>query len=173
MVTKKQTLAGTFHDEEYLMIKKISASLLMILALPLLAVAQDCLPQLSTGQLIYVPSYSRTATGATKRTYQLSVTLSVHNVDPSRSIVLTEVNYYSTSGDLIRKYLKEEIRLTPHQTREFVIREIDNPGESGDNFMVRWRSDTPANPPLVESIFVGTSSGQGISLISRGVVVIE
>lgn len=155
-------------------IQRLAASFLLVMLLPLLSVAEDKTPTaLSTGQLIYVPSYSRTASGATKRTYQLSVTLSVHNVDPSRSIMLTEVDYYSTSGKLIRKYLDQKVRLNPLETKEYVIREIDNPGESGDNFLVRWRSDEPANPPLVESIFVGTASGQGISLISRGVVITE
>lgn len=149
------------------------AALLLAVLLPLLAVAQDCPPGLSTGQLVYVPSYSHTAVGAAGRVFDLSVTLSVHNIDPLRPIVISAVDYYSTTGGLLKKYLAESIRLGPLETREFVIREKDNPGGSGDNFLIRWHSRKPANPPLVETLMIGTSMGQGISMTSRGVVVVE
>lgn len=156
-----------------MLVNRLVLVLAFVLLLPLFSAAQERQPALSSGQLLYIPSYSRTATGASKRVYPLSVTLSVHNVDPARSIRLSEVDYYSTTGELLKKYLDGPVNLRPLETREFVIREIDNPGGSGDNFLVRWYADEPVNPPLVESVFLGTASGQGISLTSRGVVIVE
>lgn len=154
-------------------INKIPIMLFFIFLFPVLAMAQDHSPALSSGQLIYVPAYSHTAIGTLNRVFQLSVTLNIHNIDPIRPIVISEVNYYSTTGKLIKKYLDESVRVGPLETIEFIIREKDNPGGSGDNFLVRWHAKTPSNPPLVETIMISTASGQGLSLTSRGVVVIE
>jgi len=44
---------------------------------------------------------------------------------------------------------------------------------SGANFLVKWKSQTKVNPPLIEGVMIGTRSGQGISFVSRGQVINE
>lgn len=129
--------------------------------------------ELSQGQLLYVAAYSHTSPESIKRTIFYSITLSIHNIDPKQPITITEVEYYSIQGKRIRGYLTKPRILAPLETVEFTIQDIGNEGSSGDNFMVRWQSSQPANPPLVESIMLGTAMGQGISFTSRAVPIIE
>ena len=45
--------------------------------------------------------------------------------------------------------------------------------KNGANFLVKWKSPTKVNPPLIEGVMIGTRSGQGISFVSRGQVIDE
>jgi len=55
----------------------------------------------------------------------------------------------------------------------YIIPERDKSGGSGANFIVAWKSKTPVNPPIIESIMIGTQSQQGISFTSRGRVIVS
>ncbi|MBG0775331.1 MAG: DUF3124 domain-containing protein [Desulfovibrionaceae bacterium] len=123
----------------------------------------------STGQLLYVPCYSHIYhyQGVKDKPFNLAITLSVRNTDMARSIILTQVDYFDTDGNLVRAYLKAPMVLTPLMTREFLVSEPDRSGGSGANFLVRWNAEGPANLPVVESVMIGTSSNQGISFTSR------
>ena len=65
--------------------------------------------------------------------------------------------------------------LNPLESLRYVIPEKDESGGSSANFMVKWQSDTFVNPPIIESIMIGTQSQQGVSFTSRGqeVVIFE
>ena len=41
-------------------------------------------------------------------------------------------------------------------------------GGSGANFIVKWESKNLSNPPIIESVMIGTQSQLGISFTSRG-----
>lgn len=127
---------------------------------------------LSSGQAIYVPAYSHIYTGSREMPFLLTVTLSIRNIDPKHSMKLTEVSYYGTEGRLLKKYLTGSETLKPMESLRFVVPEQDKAGGSGANFMVRWQSDHPMNPPIVESIMIGTQAQQGISFSSRGQVIV-
>lgn len=126
---------------------------------------------LSTGQAIYVPAYSHIYTGSREMPFLLTITLSIRNIDPLHSLKLTEVGYYGTDGRLLKKYLTGSETLKAMESIRYVVPEMDKAGGSGANFMVRWQSDHPMNPPIVESIMIGTQAQQGISFTSRGQVV--
>jgi hypothetical protein len=49
-----------------------------------------------------------------------------------------------------------------------VVHLADESGGSGANFIVVWRADKPVNPPLAESVMIGTQGNQGVSFTSRG-----
>ncbi len=127
---------------------------------------------LSDGQSIYVPAYSHIYSGNKERPFLLTVTLSIRNVDPKHSIKIVVVNYYETQGQLLKKYIKTPVILKPLESLRYVVPEKDESGGSGANFMVEWKADKPVNPPIVESIMIGTQSGQGVSFTSRGRVII-
>lgn len=127
---------------------------------------------LSRGQTIYVPAYSHIYSGDREHPFLLAVTLSIRNVDPSNTIELAAVDYYETQGKRLKKFLEASVRLGPLQSIRYVIPEQDKAGGSGANFIVVWQAEKPVNPPVAETIMIGTQSQQGISFTSRGQVIL-
>ncbi len=123
---------------------------------------------LSKGQTVYVPCYSHIYHGIKTRPIDLTITLSVRNTDPEKAVTLTAVDYYDTSGKLLKKHLDKPLKLEPLMTVEYIVAQTDTSGGSGANFLVRWSADAPVSPVLVESVMIGTSAQQGISFTSRG-----
>ena len=138
---------------------------------PLTGSAEDV--YLSMGQTVYVPIYSHIYSGVKGHPFDLAATLSIRNTDPQNPITLVEVKYYDTEGKLIRDYLAAPAQLKALASTRFIITEGDKAGGSGANYLVVWKSRTKVNPPLIESIMIGTQSGQGISFVSRGQVIKE
>lgn len=124
-------------------------------------------PVLSSGQLLYVPVYSHIYTGDKERPFNLAVTLSIRNTDPSGSLRLTAVDYYDTDGHLVRHYLDAPLEMKPLASIRYVVAEKDVKGGSGANFLVRWEASDAINVPVVESVMIGAQSGQGISFTSQ------
>ena len=127
---------------------------------------------LSDGQIIYVPAYSHIYSGNRETPFLLTVTLSIRNIDPNHQIKITIVDYYETQGNLLKKYIDKPAILNPLESLRYVIPERDKAGGSGANFIVEWKSDKFVNPPIVESIMIGTQSKQGVSFTSRGQTII-
>ena len=69
---------------------------------------------------------------------------------------------------LLKKYIDKPAILNPLESLRYVIPERDKAGGSGANFIVEWKSDKFVNPPIVETIMIGTQSQQGVSFTSRG-----
>jgi hypothetical protein len=130
--------------------------------------AGDNQNELSKGQLIYVPAYSHIYSGDRERPFLLTVTLSIRNIDPDHPIKITLVDYYETQGKLLKKYIDKPTTLGPLESLRYVIPEKDKSGGSGANFIVKWQSDNFVNPPIVETIMIGTQNQQGVSFTSRG-----
>ena len=125
---------------------------------------------LSDGQTIYVPAYSHIYSGDRERPFLLTVTLSIRNIDPKHPIQIAAADYYETQGDLLKQFVEKPVDLKPLESIRYVIPERDKAGGSGANFIVKWNSEQPVNPPIVESIMIGAQSQQGISFSSRGQV---
>jgi hypothetical protein len=121
------------------------------------------------GQLLYMPVYSSVPYQVEGRGYQLSAFLSVHNTDFQYPITLTKVLFFNTNGKLIRNYLPAPFQLNPLQTKDFFVPESDTSG-FGANFIVEWVSDSLVSCPLIETVMIGITNGQGISFLSKGSV---
>ena len=128
---------------------------------------------LSDGQTIYVPAYSHIYSGNDERPFLLAVTLSIRNIDLNYRIKITLIDYYETQGALLKKYIDKPVILRPLESLRYVIPEKDKSGGSGANFIVEWKSDTMVNPPIVESVMIGTQTQQGVSFTSRGREIIK
>ncbi|MCP4349820.1 MAG: DUF3124 domain-containing protein [Desulfobacterales bacterium] len=124
--------------------------------------------ELSKGQVLYVPAYSHIYSGNKEKPFLLTVTLSIRNIDQRHKINITLVDYYETQGKLLKKYIDKPIMLKSLESLRYVIPEHDKSGGSGANFIVEWQSDKFVNPPIVESIMIGTQMQQGVSFTSRG-----
>lgn len=124
--------------------------------------------ELSDGQTIYVPAYSHIYSGSRERPFLLTVTLSIRNIDPKNPISITRADYHETQGMRLNKYVDRPVTLKPLESIRYIVPEKNNTGGSGANFIVDWKSGKPVNPPIVESIMIGTQGQQGISFTSRG-----
>ena len=135
---------------------------------PLSLYAAEKNVELLKGQVLYVPAYSHIYSGNREKPFLLTVTLSIRNIDPKHHITITLADYHETQGDLLKKQLNKPITLKPLESLRYVIPEKDKSGGSGANFIVEWQSDKFVNPPIVESIMIGTQGQQGVSFTSRG-----
>jgi hypothetical protein len=129
-------------------------------------------PETATGieQTIYVPAYSHVYYRSGQE-YLLAITLSIRNTSFTDSVLVKSVRYYDTKGRLVKKYSKNSLQIPPMATAEFFVQDEDTSGGSGANFIVEWKTKKGVDEPIVEAIMIGTSSGQGISLISPGRVI--
>lgn len=118
---------------------------------------------------IYVPAYSSIFYGNNSSEFDLTVTLTVRNINISNSIIVNEISYFNTSGKLIKKYLDKQTLVKPLETLSFIVNESDTHGGVGANFIVKWSSAKVVKAPLVETIMIGAKGQQGISFSSRGV----
>jgi hypothetical protein len=141
-------------------------ALSLLVSLCLLLLPATALAQRSLGQTLYVPCYSHIYHGPKNRSLNLTVTLSVRNIDPKLPLTLTAVDYYDTEGRLIRHELPKPKILPPLMTLEFMVHQRDSEGGSGANFIVRWEAAKPVNAPLVEAVMISTESGLGVSFTS-------
>lgn len=149
----------------------LSVALLVSLSLDCKKALADCPTGQSKGQAVYVPIYSHIYTGDRQQPLYLSATLSIRNTDPDQSIQILSVNYFDTKGKLLKPYIEKPILLKPMETTRYVVAYSDKAGGSGANFIVKWASEQEANPPLIESIMIGTQNQLGISFTSRGQVI--
>lgn len=124
-----------------------------------------------THKLVYVPTYSHIYVQNREREFDLAATLSIRNSDPDNPITVSEVTYFDSGGNEVRSYLKTPIELAPLASQAYFIEESDRTGGVGANFLVEWRSERPVSEPVIEAVMISTASSQGISFVSRGVVV--
>lgn len=148
--------------------KQALLTLLILFSTCLSSLAHDGVPELSAGQTIFVPAYSHIYHGNKETPLLLSVTLSIRNTDPRKQIILTEINYHESTGQLVRKYIEKPLQLAPLAATRFVVPQRDTAGGSGASFLVRWKAEGPVNPPIAETVMIGTQSQLGISFTSRG-----
>ncbi|MBU2644891.1 DUF3124 domain-containing protein [bacterium] len=135
---------------------------------PFLLFAAEKSDELSKGQTVYVPAYSHIYSGNREIPFLLTITLSVRNIDPNHNLTITELDYYDTQGKNLKRYLDQPVVLKSLESLRYIVPHKDKSGGSGANFIVKWRSDRLLNPPIIESIMIGTQYQQGISFTSRG-----
>ncbi len=149
--------------------KKILSFLMLIASLIFILPCQSAAVELSAGGTIYVPIY-RTfyhSYGTSKDAYALTSTACFHNTDPKHDIVVYAVEHYDSGGKLLKKLLFEPVTIKPWSSKEISILP-GGPEDFGANLIVRWKSDQPANPLLVEVLMVGQVLNRGVSFLTQG-----
>ena len=127
---------------------------------------------IAKGQTVFVPAYSHVYHQDGKP-FPLTITLSIHNLDRNEAIVVSSVDYYGTGGKLIRKYVNQPKKVAPLGSVEFLISEQDVEGGSGAKFIVSWVAEEEIHEPIIQTVMVGTTGGQGLSLVCEGIVISE
>ena len=125
-------------------------------------------PGRSLGQLLYLPIYSHIWHGEMNDKGQpmktlVSVSVSIRNTDPVKSIRVTSARYFDTDGKKLRDYLPSPKLIGPMATYEIFVPRSDDTGGSGANFVIAWKSDTPASPPIVEGFHANLPVGRSIA----------
>lgn len=126
---------------------------------------------LSSGATVYVPVYSHIYVGIRGISFDLAISLSIRNTDPHKPIMVSSVVYHDSDGKPVKNFLDKPILVGPLASKDFFVSEADTTGGFGACFIVKWKSSTEVNEPIIEGVMAGTKSGQGISFTSRGQVV--
>jgi len=125
-------------------------------------------PSRSLGQKLYLPIYSHIWHGELDKKGQpmkalVSVSVSIRNTDPVKSIRIDSAQYYDTDGKKLREYVLSPKTVGPMGTYEIFVPRSDDTGGSGANFVISWRSDTPASQPIVEGFHANLPAGRSIA----------
>jgi hypothetical protein len=128
-------------------------------------------PGRSLGQNLYLPIYSHIWHGDMDNAGQpaktlVSVSVSIRNTDPVKSIRLTSAQYYDTDGKKLREYVPSPKIIGPMGTYELFVPRSDDAGGSGANFLITWKSDKPASPPIVEGVHANLPVGRTMAFTS-------
>ena len=137
-----------------------------------LIVKEDSSTKKVRGQGLYLPIYSNIPYMESGRKYSLSAFVAIHNTDLTHRMTITKVLFFDNDGKPVANYLERDSIIQPLGSTNFFIPENDRSG-TGANFIVEWVSDTLINEPLIESVMLGLSSGQGISFSSIGRIIRE
>ncbi|MFC2123360.1 DUF3124 domain-containing protein [Bacteroidota bacterium] len=122
-------------------------------------------------EIDYVPVYSDIYHWDGTKRFLLTTTISIRNTSLVDSAFILSAIYYDSYGKQLNDYVASTILLSPLESIEFVVEEVENIGGAGANFIIEWGATTYANQLLVQSIMIGTNGQQGISFSSEAKVV--
>lgn len=139
----------------------LSALLLLICIATSSAMAAE---ELSTGQTLYLPIYSKIWHGdrviaGNPIQQPLSALVSIRNTSLLTPIRLYSARYYSTDGKLLKEYLSKPLVIGAMGTSELFVERKELEGGSGANFIIQWDSAVATNPPIVEAVHSDIRSG--------------
>lgn len=125
-------------------------------------------PARSLGQSLYLPIYSHVWHGDMDNKGQpmrtlMSVSVSIRNTDAVKSIRITSAQYYDTDGKRLREYVTAPRVIRPMGTYELFVPRSDDTGGSGANFVIVWKADSPASPPIIEGFHANMPVGRSIA----------
>ncbi len=128
------------------------------------AALSDTLVRGSTYLSVYAQIYSHTA----ERISNLTVTVSLRNLDRQDTVYVERATYFDTHGQELREYAAQPIFIAPMETLEIIIDEQDAAGGTGGNFVFDWRKAAASAEPLFEAVMISTSGQQGLSFVTQG-----
>jgi len=124
----------------------------------------DSLTRGATYLSVYSQIYSLTEEG----THDLTVTVSMRNMNAKDSVFIDNAEYFDTHGESIRVYFDRTIYIAPMETVEIVIDERDMSGGTGANFMFNWRMNPESCEPFFEAVMIATSGQTGLAFTTQG-----
>jgi hypothetical protein len=132
--------------------------------------------ELSTGSTIFVPAYRSfyQIYGTTRDSYALTSTFFLYNIDPKMTIEILSIDFYDSSGKLLKSLIETPLSVNPRNSKEITIQPRTHPDEDCASYLIiSWKSNQPANTPIVEVLMVGQVMNRGISFSTRGCEVKE
>lgn len=115
----------------------------------------------------YVPVYSDIYHRDGTRRFSLTTTISIRNTSLADSAYLLKATYYDSYGAKLNEYVDSTILLSPLESIEFVVEEIEEVGGAGANFIIHWGAKKYSDQLLIQSVMIGSYGQQGISFLSE------
>ncbi len=116
----------------------------------------------------YLSVYSQIYSQSEHKTHDLTVTVSMRNINKTDTLYIHKAEYFNTKGHSTRTYFDKTIFIAPMETVEIVIDEEDLEGGTGANFIFDWSTKKSLNEPFFEAIMISTSGQQGLSFTTHG-----
>ncbi len=124
------------------------------------------------GQTLYMPCY--TSFIAINMDYDIKATVFIHNTDRHNAINIIKIDYYNTSGKLVKKHLQQPLKLNPLAATRINVKEpLKGEEGAGAHLIIQWQADNKVNEPLVEGVFFGAAGTRGYSYTSQARVIEE
>ena len=138
---------------------------LTLLMLAFAGISAAMADELSTGQTLYLPVYSKIWHGDRIEGQHpvdrlVSALVSVRKTSLKTPIKIISARYYNTDGKLLKEYLDKPVVVNAMGTLELFVERKESDGGSGANFILQWDSAVPTNPPVVEAIHADIRTGQ-------------
>jgi len=115
----------------------------------------------------YLSVYSQIYSYSQHKTYNLTAMISIRNTSIKERLYLHDVNYYDTHGVLLKAYIDKPVYLSPMETIDIVINEVDVTGGTGGNFIFDWKIPKASSEPIFEGVMTSTSGQQGLSFLTH------
>ncbi|HKL08449.1 MAG TPA: DUF3124 domain-containing protein [Bacteroidales bacterium] len=119
----------------------------------------------------YVPVYSDIYHRDGTRRFMLTTTISIRNTSLTDSAYILEATYFDSYGEKLTEYIDSTILLSPLESIEFVVEEVEDIGGAGANFIIHWGARKYSDQLLIQSIMIGSYGQQGISFLSESKVI--
>ena len=143
---------------------------IFLCSLNVLFASQLVAANLSTGSTIFVPAHRGFYQfhGSTRDSYPLTSTVHLYNIDPKQTIELISIDFFDPSGNLLKNLILGPLLIKPLNSTEITLEPRMKPEDCGGHIIVRWKSDKPANTPVVEVLMVGHVFNRVVSFLTRG-----
>ncbi len=119
----------------------------------------------------YLPVYSDIYERDGTSRFMLTTTVSIRNTSLSDTAYLLSVTYYDSYGRKLTDYIKSTVLLSPLESIEFVVEEVEKLGGAGANFIIDWAATNYSDQLLVQAVMISTHGQQGISFLAEAKVI--
>ena len=137
-------------------------------------IEKEQLPELGFQENYYVPAYSNLFYMKESQKTMFTVVLSIRNISFQDTVYFIKADYYGSSGQLLRSYIKTPLMLGPMESTEFIVEQEEREGGVGANFVVSWGASSEVrNKPLIESVMIGTISHHGFAFKSEAIQILD
>ncbi len=116
----------------------------------------------------YLSVYPEIYSISEHKKHSLTVIASIKNISLKDTLYIQKAEYYDTNAKLVHTYIDRPIYVSPLETIEIVIDEIDLTGGTGANFIFEWKIKPKSSEPFFEGIMISTYSTQGLSFTTQG-----
>jgi hypothetical protein len=101
-------------------------------------------------------------------------TIVIHNTDPDHAINIVKMDFYNSSGELVKKYLQQPLKLNPSAgTRIHLKNALSGQEGTAAHFIIQWQAETRVVEPLVTGLMLGSRGTRGYSLATTPRIVRE
>jgi len=127
--------------------------------------------QLKYFETNYLPVYSDIYYQDGTKRLPVTTTISIRNTSLTDSAYIISSVYYDSYGKELNSYLDSTLLLSPLESIELVVKEEENEGGAGANFIIEWAAKKYADQLLIQSVMISTYGQQGVSFLSEAKVI--